>query len=605
MGRAQIVSNDGYGRYTITILHDTSIALGMLASYQQSLSDTQGRIAEETDADKLAQLNARKAALEKSIERMMVLTDELDYQVVAWCADYSENLSGFVGTIELAADPEEVINIRPGYSDMATFNSARDGQLVPFMTLPTADAILNFALFPAIQKWKPTYRYGTISKIDYDKHTCSVSLESVYSRMQGLNVNHTSQFDDIPIEYMHCNSYAFEDGDSVIIQFDPTDAIIGSPKVIGFKSNPRPCGIAIKISSINGMSDFGYAYYDVVLTQPDGSSGYTIISTQASLDGLHVAEPRLLPGVDIDLEKDLHVWLIDSNTLIDNKTFQYFYQTESLSPDYGVKLMPMTVDPYDIAVTWVKDPSDDLGDYDLLLNKTMGHRHGVNLNAQSKTSFHNAAGDNLQGWEITISGVLRLAADWYRMTTGIPPDTVGVDEYDKEVNTRVIRLRQMEYDAFNDADDPEFIYERFQFDDEVDSETPFSCQYTYGTCIVPCTCKRGYRVIYDGSNPSTRHTVSHDREFNYPCVMSTIDGVPLQSDAEAVSIYTYTEAVIFSCKNFIYTSQAACGYLEGYLAGDEPDEYFCYEGEWYCPFETVSEAEMKFSASLLNTEDLS
>ncbi|MGW8301313.1 MAG: transglutaminase-like cysteine peptidase [Desulfobacterales bacterium] len=49
----------------------------------------------------------------------------------------------------------------------------------------------------------------------------------------------SSVLEDVPIEYMSCNSLAFSVGDEVVIKF--VDQDFNQPKVIGFKSNPQEC----------------------------------------------------------------------------------------------------------------------------------------------------------------------------------------------------------------------------------------------------------------------------------------------------------------------------------------------------------------------------
>jgi hypothetical protein len=164
-----------------------------------------------------------------------------DYQTQAWCADLSSGLTGIVGTIEPVAEYENGINIRPGYSDSAVWNKERDGQAVIFRALPVEDAMLNFALMPAIQKWKPTYRYGTLSNIDYEANKGDVSLDVAHSHIQNILVNASSTLTNIPIEYMSCDAGAFENNDRVVVTWIGYD-VANTAKVIGFIDNPKSCG---------------------------------------------------------------------------------------------------------------------------------------------------------------------------------------------------------------------------------------------------------------------------------------------------------------------------------------------------------------------------
>jgi len=244
MGKAAIISEAGGGLYTIEVKHDTAVADAQLAKLESILAAIDAKIAEASgkpkpDQSVIGALKLRKTAIEKRIDRVKEAA-RADFQTQAWCADLTEELTGEVGTIEPGAEMKNGINIRPGFDDDATFVRTRDGQATPFLTMGVADAMRNFALMPAIQRWRPTYRYATISNIDTDADTCRVTLEPLFSSIQDLDINHQAAFDDVPVEYMSCNAAAFDNGDAVIVRFDPYD-VSGQPKVIGFKSNPKPC----------------------------------------------------------------------------------------------------------------------------------------------------------------------------------------------------------------------------------------------------------------------------------------------------------------------------------------------------------------------------
>ena len=85
----------------------------------------------------------------------------------------------------------------------------------------------------------PTYRYGTITSIDYGANTCNLDLEAAASSQQNIDVNQGTSLAGVPIEYMYCNAGAFEVDDVVLIEFTNQD--YATPKVIGFKSNPKRC----------------------------------------------------------------------------------------------------------------------------------------------------------------------------------------------------------------------------------------------------------------------------------------------------------------------------------------------------------------------------
>lgn len=241
MGKATIINEIGDGQYTIEVKHDLAAATVRMNNFAASLAHVEERIAEETNPNLLSALRLRKSSIEKRLAELDAIVNDMDYQLAAWCADLTEGLTGEVGTIEPGAEAKNGVNIRPGYDGGAVFNHARDGYAAPFLTLPVADALRNFAIMPAIQKHRPTYRYATISNIDEIENTCRVVFEPLFSSVQNLDINAVNALNDVPVEYMTCNAAAFENGDSVIVKWEPYRAD-GQAKVIGFKQEPRPCG---------------------------------------------------------------------------------------------------------------------------------------------------------------------------------------------------------------------------------------------------------------------------------------------------------------------------------------------------------------------------
>jgi hypothetical protein len=166
----------------------------------------------------------------------------------AWCCDLTEDLGGTVGIIEIAGDREKGINLQPGFEGNAVYNASRDGELKQIQkfptTSPTQEVYWNWAMRPGWQKWKPNYRYGTITAIDYDADTCDVALDACYATDtpdgQQLDINQSSSLSGVPIEYMDCDSAPFEVGDNVLVKFE--GQAWASPKVIGFKEEPKACG---------------------------------------------------------------------------------------------------------------------------------------------------------------------------------------------------------------------------------------------------------------------------------------------------------------------------------------------------------------------------
>jgi len=167
----------------------------------------------------------------------------------AWCADYTESLTGEVATVEL---PDEATTgqfltwrrllIRPGYDGAATYSAERDGQLHHRVGQSPEQAFLNAALLPGVQRWRPQYRVGTLTSVDTQSHTCSLTLQSEESSADGLIIDPPTlqyAFTDVPIRYMECNADAFSAGDRVLIEFQGRDW--KRPRVIGFESEPKLC----------------------------------------------------------------------------------------------------------------------------------------------------------------------------------------------------------------------------------------------------------------------------------------------------------------------------------------------------------------------------
>jgi len=205
-----------------------------------------------------------KKSLEKRLE---YIEDNFpdDETLSAWCADLTEDLSGNIGTIEVPGE-RGVVLIQPGHEDNAAYDVSRDGQLQPLIAANPYQTFYNLAMFPGWQKWKPTFRFGTITSIDSENDKADVTLDNANSSQQNLGINQTNTLTDVPVEYMQCNSAAFEVDDEVVVKFEYDWT---TPKVIGFKDNPKTCyynAIMFKLYDsylawdiINGVILFGPA----------------------------------------------------------------------------------------------------------------------------------------------------------------------------------------------------------------------------------------------------------------------------------------------------------------------------------------------------------
>lgn len=153
----------------------------------------------------------------------------------AWCADYTLDLTGDVGLVDVNDEGGQGVVIQPGYDGEGAYDQARDGAMFPGLAQSGIQLYFNAAILPGVQKWMPRYRIGTISNIESD--TCTVELDEATSSVQDLPINHKSVLQSVPIKYMDCNGAAFEDGDRVLVRYTVT-----GPLVVGFAENPKSCG---------------------------------------------------------------------------------------------------------------------------------------------------------------------------------------------------------------------------------------------------------------------------------------------------------------------------------------------------------------------------
>ncbi len=240
MGKGEIISHIGGGQYNVKLLlHRDNIAV-MIANLETQNEAIEDRIAaldpevEDYEA-RLAELNIQKLSLEKKKSYLENNMPE-DPTVEAWCADYTTDLSGEVGTIEVPGERGEVL-IQPGYGGNAAYNQARDGRLQPSIASRSAAATFyNLALLPGWQKWKPTYRFGTVTGISLTTQLVSVAVGEVASSQQGLGINQTYVI-YAPVHYMVFGVGVFSVGDKVVVEFQDQDWT--KPRIIGFRDHPK------------------------------------------------------------------------------------------------------------------------------------------------------------------------------------------------------------------------------------------------------------------------------------------------------------------------------------------------------------------------------
>lgn len=312
MGRATIVSGGADGRYTINLDYGTAQRDAMVAkltatineletrkAWQQELVDGfQGGLESlQPEFDALvieyvalsranpqdrAAMDAKKAQLDKktaeiikqqawldsskadlgmteagikaaTAERGAIQTAEVSEQRQAWCADLTESATGAVATLEIPGE-SALILIQPG----APAPTAIHGALTAREVMSPAQAYWNAAVLPGWQKFKPTYRWGTITALDQNADKCTVELAEAKSSAQRMNVNQAATLKDVPIVYMECNAGVFAVGDRVVVSF--TDQDWTKPKVIGFVDTPRACaGAALYCIPADDSALYGWS----------------------------------------------------------------------------------------------------------------------------------------------------------------------------------------------------------------------------------------------------------------------------------------------------------------------------------------------------------
>ncbi len=155
----------------------------------------------------------------------------------AWCVDLTETATGVVATVDIP-DEGKLALIAPG----APAPVAADGALAAREAMKGHQVYWCAAALPGLQKWRPQYRRGTITALDTGADTADVTLDSTdTSSASSLTINQTPALSAVPVQYMTCNAQAFEVGDRCVVRFVNRDW--AQPRVIGFESNPKSCGV--------------------------------------------------------------------------------------------------------------------------------------------------------------------------------------------------------------------------------------------------------------------------------------------------------------------------------------------------------------------------
>ena len=235
---------------------------------------------------KLTSLKYQKMALESRLASVEAI--DTTERATVWCVDLTEDASGTVGTIEINGEGNNGVLIAPA----GRAADDGDGYMTARAIQSAEQAFYNAAILPGWQKYAPTYRTGTISNIDYDNDTCSVTLDAAESSAQGLSINQATLLEGVEIEYMNCNAKAFDNNDAVVVQF--VGQSWSSPKVIGFVSNPKACGpayIAFRIDN-DPAATYDTGYGDVVTWGKFNNDTVASYPLQAMAQYTHTSGPE-------------------------------------------------------------------------------------------------------------------------------------------------------------------------------------------------------------------------------------------------------------------------------------------------------------------------
>ena len=216
----------------------------------------------------IEQLKAERMARDSRIAVIdaLLAEDAARPDIAVWCASYSEGIDGTVTTMEVPGDwredeatlktvvlyendparrktvayEEHSLNIRP-----AGVASTVTGDLVYAEGMSDAAVAYNLAMEPGHLRWKPLWRYGTLTA-DAENDRCSLTLLSPNPARRitecdsaNLPLDEVVTLTGVPVYYPPCHGSVFKTGDEVLVLFDGQDR--DHPKVIGFRREPKQC----------------------------------------------------------------------------------------------------------------------------------------------------------------------------------------------------------------------------------------------------------------------------------------------------------------------------------------------------------------------------
>lgn len=228
----------------------------------KAITDALKKLHEASTAAALArltidQLDLELANIETRLDELEAIPKEK--RGPFWCADYTTDIDADreIGTCEVPGEYGKIgeVVIRPGFRDAALdWNQTRDGYITPVQALSSAGTFYNLAMLPGWQVYKPTFRFGTITKLNDDETIDVELIAPKISSQQSIEVTPrpipgefeeeeppSTTLKNVEVEYMDCNKEAFLVGDEVLVEYQDQKA--EKPRVIGFRKEPRPCGL--------------------------------------------------------------------------------------------------------------------------------------------------------------------------------------------------------------------------------------------------------------------------------------------------------------------------------------------------------------------------
>jgi hypothetical protein len=131
----------------------------------------------------LAALKAIKAQTQKELGAFETLQTIETRQ--AWCADFTEDAAGQVATLDIPGESSLLLIAPAG----RVYIPQIDGVLTARELMSPAQVFFNAAILPGWLIDLPTYRWGTLTFIDWDGNTGNVTMGEALSSAQRLPVN--------------------------------------------------------------------------------------------------------------------------------------------------------------------------------------------------------------------------------------------------------------------------------------------------------------------------------------------------------------------------------------------------------------------------------